>query len=104
MGTHVLKLTHEHNSIKNVGTHVLKLTHEHLLVSCSDLHHLHPRYPTTFAMATVWTTSRHGCSFEHLVSWLQLVRHVYGLERQLEQPTRTSCLCPQYVADVQGHA
>jgi hypothetical protein len=35
VGTHVLKLTHEHNSIKNVGTHVLKLTHEHLLVSCS---------------------------------------------------------------------
>jgi hypothetical protein len=33
--THVLKLTHEHNSIKNVGTHVLKLTHELLLVSCS---------------------------------------------------------------------
>jgi hypothetical protein len=37
VGTHVLKLTHEHNSIKNVGTHVLKLTHEHLLVSCSVL-------------------------------------------------------------------
>jgi hypothetical protein len=36
VGTHVLKLTHEHNSIKNVGTHVLKLTHELLLVSCSD--------------------------------------------------------------------
>jgi hypothetical protein len=35
VGTHVLKLTHEHNSIKNVGTHVLKLTHELLLVSCS---------------------------------------------------------------------
>ena len=35
MGTHVLNLTHEHNSIKNVGTHVLKFTHEHLLVSCS---------------------------------------------------------------------
>jgi hypothetical protein len=33
---HVLKLTHEHNSIKNVGTHVLKLTHKLLLVSCSD--------------------------------------------------------------------
>jgi hypothetical protein len=44
MGTQVLKLTHEHNSIKNIGTHVLKLTHELLLVSCSDLevllHHL----------------------------------------------------------------
>jgi hypothetical protein len=38
VGTHVLKLTHEHNSIKNVGTHVLKLTHELLLVSCSVMH------------------------------------------------------------------
>jgi hypothetical protein len=37
MGTHVLNITHERNSIKNVGTHVLKLTHEHLLVSCSDI-------------------------------------------------------------------
>jgi hypothetical protein len=37
VGTHVLKLTHELNIIKNVGTHVLKLTHEHLLVSCSVL-------------------------------------------------------------------
>jgi hypothetical protein len=35
VGTHVLQQTHELNSIKNVGTHNLKLTHEHLLVSCS---------------------------------------------------------------------
>jgi hypothetical protein len=35
MGTHVLKLTHELNSSKNVGTHVLNFTHEHLSVSCS---------------------------------------------------------------------
>jgi hypothetical protein len=35
VGTHVLKLTHEHNAIKNISTHVLKLTHELLLVSCS---------------------------------------------------------------------
>jgi hypothetical protein len=35
VGTHIIKLTHKHNLIKNVGTHVLKLTHEHLLVSCS---------------------------------------------------------------------
>jgi hypothetical protein len=35
VGTHILKLTHELNIIKNVGTHVLKLTHEHLFVSCS---------------------------------------------------------------------
>jgi hypothetical protein len=35
VGTHVLKLTHELNSSKNVGTHVLNFTHEHLSVSCS---------------------------------------------------------------------
>jgi hypothetical protein len=35
VGTHVLNITHELNSSKNVGTHVLNFTHEHLSVSCS---------------------------------------------------------------------
>jgi hypothetical protein len=36
VGTHVLNITHELNSSKNVGTHVLTFTHEHLSVSCSE--------------------------------------------------------------------
>jgi hypothetical protein len=40
VGTHVLNITHELNSSKNVGTHVLNFTHEHLSVSCSDSGHL----------------------------------------------------------------